>query len=188
MSNEPDPDQATVERARTGDAAALAELLQRYRDPVHAFAHRLLNGHPNAEDVAQETFVRAFQRLDRFRFGRGARFSTWLFQLARHAALDEMRRQRRRPQRSLDEQLREPPAPGPDAAQQLMHRELGAAIAEAVARLPEDQRTVLVLTEYHAQSAAEVAGVLKCSVRSAEARLFRARQAVRADLARRGWT
>jgi|APTNR8051073442_1049403.scaffolds.fasta_scaffold00025_76 RNA polymerase sigma-70 factor (ECF subfamily) len=188
MSSESDPDQATVERARQGDDAALGELLQRYREPVHAFAYRLLNGHPNAEDVAQETFVRAFQHLADFRFGRGARFSTWLFQLARHAALDELRRQQRRPQLNLDEQAREPIAPGPDAAHQLMHRELGEAIAQAVARLPEDQRTALVLTEYHAQSAAGVAGVLNCSVRSAEARLFRARQTVRADLARRGWT
>jgi RNA polymerase sigma-70 factor (ECF subfamily) len=188
MPSEPDPDQATVERAQRGDASALAELLQRYREPVHAFAHRLLNGHLNAEDVAQEAFVRAFQNLDRFRFGRGARFSTWLFQLARHAALDELRRQKRRPEVGLDDLPREAPATGPDAAQQLMHRELGEAIAQAVARLPEDQRTALVLTEYHAQCATEVAGVLNCSVRSAEARLFRARQTVRADLARRGWT
>ncbi len=68
-----------------------------------------------------------------------------------------------------------------------MNRELGDAIARAVATLPEDQRTALVLTEYHGLPATEVARVLHSSVRGAEARLFRARQAVRTLLARQGW-
>lgn len=69
----------------------------------------------------------------------------------------------------------------------MINRELGEAIARAVAMLPEDQRTALVLTEYHALPAAEVARVLGCSVRGAESRLFQARQAVRTRLARQGW-
>lgn len=187
MQHEVDPDRATVERAQGGDESALAELLQRYRDPIHAFVYRLLGHHAAADDVAQETFVRAFLHLGRFRFRRGARFSTWLFQLARHAALDEVRRRQRQPTTGLDDLAREPAARAPDAATQMANRELGEAIAQAVGGLPEDQRTALVLTEYHGQSASEVAAVLGCSVRGAESRLFRARQAVRDVLVRQGW-
>lgn len=187
MAHEPDPDEPLVRRAQAGDQDALTGLLQRYRDPVFAFVYRLLGGHLTAEDVAQETFVRAFQNLRRFRFQPGARFSTWLFQLARHAALDELRRQRRHPTTHLEDVTREPPDQGTDAATQMIHRELGDAIARAVAVLPEDQRAALVLTEYHGQSAAEVARVLGCSVRGAESRLFRARQTVREILSQQGW-
>mgnify|MGYP003606697119 CR=1 FL=1 len=135
MQREHNPDQEVVERAQGGEQAALAELLQRYRNPVFAFVYRILGDQAAAEDVAQEAFVRAFQHIGRFRFRRGALFSTWLFQLARNAALDEQRRKRRRPTAPLD----------------------------------------------------ELARVLNCSVRGAESRLFRARQAVRAQLARQGW-
>ncbi len=182
-----DPDRAMVERAQGGDQDAMSELLQRYRDPVFAFVYRMLNQREAAEDVAQDTFVRVFQRLHTFRFRRDARFSTWLFQLARHAALDELRRRRRRPTAGLEELAHEPRANAPDAGQALIHREMGEALARAVATLPEEQRTALVLTEYHGLEAAEVARVLRCTVRGAESRLFRARQAVREQLARRGW-
>ncbi len=187
MQHEPDPDQPVVIRAQGGDETALADLLQRYRDPVFAFVFRQLGQAASAEDVAQEAFVRAFQNIGSFRFRRGARFSTWLFQLARNAALDELRRQRRQPRNDSEAAAAEPADPGPDAARQLINRELGDAIARAVATLPEDQRTALVLTEYHGLPATEVARVLNGSVRGAEARLFRARQAVRTQLARQGW-
>lgn len=187
MQHQPDPDEAVVTRAQGGDDSALDNLLQRYRDPVFAFVFRLVGQAASAEDVAQETFVRAFQNIRSFRFRRGARFSTWLFQLARNAALDEVRRQRRQPRHDAEAAPAEAIDPGPNAAHQVMNRELGDAIARAVATLPEDQRTALVLTEYHGLPATEVARVLHSSVRGAEARLFRARQAVRTLLARQGW-
>lgn len=187
MTTDQDPDQTLVMQAQGGDEGALASLLERYRNPVHAFVFRLLGGSAAAEDVAQETFVRAFRALSTFRFRPGARFSTWLFQLARHAALDELRRQRRHPTSSLESLTREPAVSAPDASQNLANRELGEAIARAVATLPEDQRTALILTEYHGQSADEVARVLRCTRRGAEARLFRARQTVRSLLDRKAW-
>lgn len=187
MQIDQDPDRSAVEKAQLGHEDALADLLQRYREPIFAFVFRSLGGSVQAEDVAQETFVRAFQNIGSFRFRNSARFSTWLFQLARHAALDELRRQRRRPTLSLDEFVREPATAEANAADQMIHHELGEAIGKAVAALPEDQRTALVLTEYHGQSAQEVARVLGCTVRGAESRLFRARQAAREQLERQGW-
>lgn len=187
MERPSDPDHDAVLRAQAGDQDALTGLLRRYRDPIFAFVHRLLGGHANAEDVAQETFVRAFRNLHRFQFRREARFSTWLFQLARHAALDEARRLRRRPEISREELATEPVSSQAHAAEQLAHRELGDAIARAVATLPEDQRAALLLTEFHGHTAEEVARALKCSRRGAESRLFRARQAVREILTRQGW-
>ncbi len=188
MQHELDPDQALVTRAQGGDEAALEEIMGRYRGPVFAFAYRLLGSHAAAEDAAQNAFVKAFQTIHRFRFRSHARFSTWLFQLARNEALDELRRQRRHPTTELAELPHAPPATAPDPGQSLEHREMGEAIANAVATLPEDQRTALILTEYHGQSAEDVAQILHCTRRGAESRVFRARQAVREILTREGWS
>lgn len=178
-----DPDRAVVERAQRGDDRAYDELMARYQQPVLHFVFRLLGGSPDAEDVAQEAFVRAYLNLGRFRFRPGARFSTWLFQVARNAALDHVRKRRRRPQAAPDPARAEPADASPDAAAALMHRETGAAIERAFAALPEDQRTALVLAEYHGCGADEIAAVMKSSVRAAESRLFRARRQVRQALA-----
>lgn len=185
MAPDSDADRDLVARAQGGDEQAFTDLMVRYQQPVLHFVFRLLAGASDAEDVAQETFVRAYFNLRRFRFRPQARFSTWLFQIARNAALDHLRRRARRAETPWPEGAAEPAAPTPAADQALQDRELGEALARAFAALPEEQRTALVLAEYHGASAAEIAAVLDCSVRAAEARLFRARQEVRHQL--RAW-
>lgn len=180
-----DPDRAAVERAQQGDEAGFNELMARYRQPVLHFVFRILAGAPDAEDVAQEAFVRAYLALPRFRFRPGARFSTWLFQIARRAALDHARHRGRRPEHPMPAGADAPDPAARDAAAHADQRELGEAIARAFAVLPEDQRTALTLAEYHGYDTAEIAAVMESSVRSAEARLYRARQALRRLLA--GW-
>jgi RNA polymerase sigma-70 factor (ECF subfamily) len=188
MDEKPAPDDWTLaERVRGGDDAAFDALMARYKRPILSFVFRLLGDAAEAEDVAQEMFVRAYRGMQRPRFRKtSAKFSTWLFQIARHAALDSLRRRRRHPAESLSalaDRGEEAVAREPTAADNASARETGGRIAAAVALLPEDQRTALVLAEYENLPHADIAAVMRCSVKSVEARLYRARRFLRARLA-----
>jgi RNA polymerase sigma-70 factor (ECF subfamily) len=174
------PDQELVARARQRDEAAFGELLQRYRQPIFRFVWRLLDNAADADEVAQETFVRAWQHLAEF--DPRQKFSTWLFALARNAAIDRLRWRKRHPTETLA-----PDAPLPAATSvtaEVQNRELSDQIAAAVQALPEDQRTALVLAEYEGLSHAEIGAVMHCSAKSVESRLYRARQFLRGRLER----
>ncbi len=175
-----DIDREWVKRVRAGDDAAFALLLERYQRPVVAFLYRMTGSADEARDLAQDVFVRAYRAMKtlRFRLTR-ATFSTWLFQIARHAAIDEIRRRNRRPTCSLDGH--------PELAETLSHTgsqpdqaaeaaDVQQHIAQALARLPEDQRTALVLSVYHDRRHAEIAAIMNCSIKSVESRIYRARR------------
>lgn len=170
-----------VLRARSGDEQAFAALVERYARPVLNFVWRSLGNRAEAEDVAQEVFVKAWRHLPSFKPS-GAAFSTWLFQIARNTAIDRLRSLRRRPAESLDEQAAHPASAQPGPADMAQQTELGAAIARAVGLLAEDQRTAFVLSEYHGMSMREIAAVMTCSEKSVENRLYRARQFLRQEL------
>src|SRR5438128_5908955 len=158
-----------VERLQRGEDAAFDELMGRYKRPVLNFAFRML-GEAEAEDVAQDVFVRVYQRIGDYR-PRG-KFSTWLFALARNACIDRLRYRQRHPTEPLDA-APEPSTPPVEVDDISKH------IAAAVAELPEDQRTAIVLAEYHDLSYAEIAGIMRCSEKSVESRLYRAKQTLR---------
>jgi len=170
-----------IESARDGDEDAFAALVDRYAKPVLNFAYRMLGDAAEAEDVAQDTFVRAWRHLHGFRETRAA-FSTWLFQIARNAALDRIRSRTRRQTTSLNDLDVEPASAQAGPVDTADRNELGRAIASAVAELPEEQRTAFVLAEYHGQSMREIAAVMDCSEKSVENRLYRARQFLREKL------
>lgn len=165
-----------VQRLQRGDETAFDELLSRYKRPVVNFCYRLLGDAGDADDVAQEVFVRVYQHIREYR-PRG-KFTTWLFTLARNGCLDRLRYRKRHPTAPLDA------APEPaSVSREAETREIGEQIAAAVAQLPEEQRVALVLAEYHGLSYAEIAGVMRCSEKSVEARLYRAKQTLRQRLA-----
>ena len=149
-----------VERLQRGEDTAFDELMGRYKRPVLNFAFRML-GEAEAEDVAQDVFVRVYQRIGDYR-PRG-KFSTWLFALARNACIDRLRYRQRHPTEPLDA-APEPSTPPVEVDDISKH------IAAAVAELPEDQRTAIVLAEYHDLSYAEIAGIMRCSEKSVESR------------------
>ncbi|MCX7885716.1 MAG: sigma-70 family RNA polymerase sigma factor [Verrucomicrobiae bacterium] len=152
------------------------ELLVRCRRPVLNFVYRLLGDAAEAEDVAQEVFVRAYQCWADYDPRR--KLSTWLFALARNAAIDRLRHRQRHPAEPLDS------VPEPSVvSREVETREIGEQIAAAIQSLPEDQRTAIVLFEYHGLSVAEIAEVMHCSQKSVESRLYRARQTLRRRLA-----
>lgn len=180
MQGAPDPDQALVERVQRGDQAAFTLLVERYQLPLYQFTFRLLNDAALAQDATQEAFARGWLKSASFRFRGQARFSTWLFQLARNAAIDLLRKRRERPMEAVST---EPASAIPDAAEMLSRREQAARIAAAVAALPEAQRVAITLSEYHGLPTREIARVLRCSTRAAESHLYRARQSLRIALA-----
>ncbi|MEI6165616.1 MAG: sigma-70 family RNA polymerase sigma factor [bacterium] len=183
MTDRHEMDCDLVARSREGDEAAYAQLMDYYRGPILNFVYRLVGNQDEAEDTAQEVFVRAYQKLGRFTFRTSRdRFSTWLFQLARNAAIDVLRRRQRRPVQSLDEFPQLSPMAVGDPAVEAGDKERERAIAAAMAALPEDQRVALVLSVYEGQSYAEIAEVMESSVKSVESRIYRARQCLRQQL------
>lgn len=184
---EPGDGWALVERVRGGEDGAFDALMERYKRPVLNFVYRMIGDASEAEDVAQDVFVRAYRAMLKPGFRRTtAEFPTWLFQVARNAALDCLRRRRRHPAESLavlDEGGESIASGGATAAEEAMARETGRRIAAAVARLPEDQRTALILSEYEDLPHDQIAAIMRCSRKSVEARLYRARQFLRGRLA-----
>ncbi len=149
--------------------------MQRYRHPVVNFCYRMIGDATEADDVAQDVFVRVYRNVAAYR--PRTKFSTWLFALARNACIDRLRYRQRHPTALLDD------VPEPSAVSgEVEARETGEVIATAVASLPEDQRTALVLAEYQGMSYAEIAGVMQCSEKAVESRLYRAKQTLREKL------
>jgi RNA polymerase sigma-70 factor (ECF subfamily) len=169
----PDPDDAElVAQLQAGEEDAFEKLLARYRRPIINFAYRLLGNAADADDVAQEVFVRFYRNIHTYR--PRAKFSTWLFALARNACLDRLRYRQRHPTEPLNS--------APEPASYTQYDDVGEHIAAAIAELPEDQRTAIALAEYHDLSYAEIAAIMRCSEKSVEARLYRAKQTLRQKL------
>ena len=174
-------DELTLRRAQRGDERAWRDLIARFQHPVHGLIWRLLAGRARhrAEDLTQETFVRVLRALPRFDPAGPAKLSTWILTIAARLALNELRR----PEHA--ELAAEPiAAERTDATAE--RKRLGAAIAAGVAALPDGQRAVLVLTEYHELSQAEIAEMLEVDVGTVKSRLSRARAALRAHLVELG--
>jgi RNA polymerase sigma-70 factor (ECF subfamily) len=170
-------DELTLRRAQRGDERAWRDLIDRYQTPVHALVWRLLAGRARhrTEDLVQETFVRVLRALSTFDPGGPATLSTWILTIATRLVLNELRRPE---MQAIDH---DPPALD-RADLTAERRRLAAAIADGVAKLPEAQRAVLVLREYHDLDYAEIADALELDVGTVKSRLSRARAAMREHL------
>ena len=159
-----EPEPALIRAAAAGDLGAFEQLVRAYQQHVWRFLRRLLGDAGLAEDVAQETFLRVFRRLPTFTFE--AKFSTWVFQIARNAGIDELRaRQRRTRLASV--------APPPDRS--AAPPEARAEIEAALASLPVDLREAVLLIEVLGLSYHEVARVLGVPEGTVKSRMFSAR-------------
>jgi RNA polymerase sigma-70 factor, ECF subfamily len=171
-------DDVTLARAQRGDESAWRALIERYQRPVFALLSRMLS--PVArrdlvEDLAQETFLRAFRALASFDRAASGRLSSWLLTIAMRLALDELRR-RRAPQEPLQPVHFQAAAAGPD------HRLLAASLTRAVEALSPDHRAVILLREVHGLDYEEIAAALAISVGTVRSRLSRARAELRTAL------
>ena len=165
-------DAILVQAAQDGDLAAFEVLVRRHQAAVYRVGLRMLDSPPDAQDVTQETFVRAWRSLDRFR-GESS-VSTWLYRIVTRRCLDLITA--RRPANKFDESQIEPA--GADLSQDAEHRAQLRAVVNAIAGLPADQRAVLVLREFEGLSYEQLAEVLGTSVAAVKGRLHRARLAV----------
>ncbi|HEX5061528.1 MAG TPA: sigma-70 family RNA polymerase sigma factor [Kofleriaceae bacterium] len=164
-----------IAAARAGDRRAIDELLARYEPSIYRFGLRMCGDEESAREVLQETMLAAFRGLSGFRGD--ASLSTWLFQIARSFCIKE----RRRPHvpHALDADVADPAAP-PDA--QLHARQIGLALAGAIAALPVEQREVILLRDVEGLSAQEAAAIVGIEVGALKSRLHRARMALRERL------
>lgn len=175
----PPLDGAVLERCRAQDPMAFRAFVVRYERMVFALLSRMLGHGPEVEDLAQETFVRAYRAFPEFDPHGPAKVSTWLLTIATRLALDA-RKKRKLDTVPVDERE---PARRSDPELSLERRQLGDAISAAAAELPDDQRAALVLAEMHGLSIAEIAEALEVPENTAKTRLFRAREKMRAALA-----
>ena len=177
-------DELTLRRAQRGDQRAWRDLIARFEQPVFALVWRLLVGRARhrVEDLTQETFVRVLRALPRFDPQGPASLSTWILTIATRLALNELRR----PEPAALDSAEEPA--GDVRADDASERSrLAAAIASGVDALPDAQRAVLVLREYHDLDYADIATVLEVDVGTVKSRLSRARTALRDHLAAAGF-
>ena len=181
----PDSDDTAdlVQRAQGGELTAFNTLVIRHQGAAYSLAFRFLRSREAAEDVTQEVFLRAYRALDGFR---GERFRSWLLRIVANAARDELRRRKRRPQRSLDETRDDPempsidpPEPGLGPEARAEQTDLRRILEEALAQLPEDWRLVVLLSDVHGLAYEEVARAAGLPLGTVKSRLSRARKRLR---------
>ena len=189
MSAELEPDAALMMRIKTGDSAAFAELVDKYKQPVINLACRMLRDVAEAEDIAQNVFLQVHKSAHRYEVS--SKFSTWLFTIARNLCLNEIRRRTRHPADSLD-QTRDDADDQPlyqvedkrvaPATEELLRDELVEKVDAALAMLPENQRTALLLCRQEELSYEEIATVLGCSLSATKSLIHRARETLKLKL------
>ncbi|MGA3283656.1 MAG: RNA polymerase sigma factor [Verrucomicrobiota bacterium] len=181
-------DRADMERLIAGHDAALNDLMERHATPVFQFLCRMVGNEDDANDLAQETFVRVFRARTSFRTNE--KFSAWLYTIAANLARNHFRWRARHPNVSLEAETADSeqtlgstlPASGPAPNEQALAAERAAAVRAAVGRLPEDLREAIVLCEWEERSVAEAAAILETTPKAVESRLYRARQMLRERL------
>jgi RNA polymerase sigma-70 factor (ECF subfamily) len=178
-------DEDLVARSRNGDLDSFNQLILRWERPIYALAFRVIGREEDARDVCQETFLRAFRALPGFK-GQ-AKFSSWVYRIALNLCRDWIRRQRRTPTVQLPEGVEAEDlaaARGPvESIEDLVsRRELGAVVAEAMALLPEEQRTAIILKEFHGMTFQEIADLQGCPLSTVKTRLYQGLTVLRRQL------
>ena len=166
-------DEDLVARSRGGDLESFNQLILRWERPIYAFAYRVIGREEDARDVCQETFLRAFRSLPGFR-GQ-AKFSSWLHQIAMNLCRDWMRRQRRTPTVQMAEgadpaEIAAEGGPVESIEDLVARREISVVVEEAMSLLPEEQRTAIVLKEYHGMTFQEIADMQACPLSTVKTR------------------
>jgi RNA polymerase sigma-70 factor (ECF subfamily) len=177
-----------MEKLQAGHDAALNDLMERHATPVFHFLYRMVGNEDDANDLAQETFVRVFKSRASFRAEQ--KFSSWLFTIAANLARNHFRWRGRHPNLSLDAENPETeqslgstlPANNPAPNDEALAAERAKAVRVAVGKLPEDLREAIVLCEWEDRSIAEAAVILEATPKAVESRLYRARGILRERL------
>ena len=181
-------DQQLVERVQRGDKRAFELLVTKYQRKIFRLLSRLIRDPAEIEDVAQEAFIKAYRALPNFR-GESA-FYTWLYRIAINTAKNHLVAQGRRAPTSTETEVEDAENfddadalrdfNTPDAV--MLSRQVGEAVNRAIEKLPEDLRTAIVLREIEGLSYEEIAESMGCPIGTVRSRIFRAREAIAAEL------
>lgn len=181
-------EKAIIERCKQGDLAAFNELVKKYEKQVYNFAYRLTGNYDDANDIAQEAFLRVYNAIGSFRGD--ASFTTWLFRITTNVFLDDRKRARAHPHSSLDEYLDleessvarqiEDPSPSPEALTE--EKERAQILQKAIGSLPEYQRAMVTLYHTQQKSYEEIAEIMDLPIGTVKSRLNRARLALKEKL------
>jgi len=189
MSAEQDPDAALMLLVKQGDVSAFEQLVEKYKQPVLNLVYRMLRDMTEAEDIAQNVFVQVYKSAARYEIS--SKFSTWLFTIARNLSLNEIRRRSRHPAESMD-------ATHPENEEQPWHQfedkktftppesllqgELETKILDALAELPENQQTAILLCRQGELSYEEIAEIIGTSLSATKSLIHRGRETLKAKL------
>jgi RNA polymerase sigma-70 factor, ECF subfamily len=182
-----DYDAELMLRVKEGDGASFGVLLERYRSSVVHFLFRMVQNHAIAEELAQEVFLRVYR--SRSTYEPTAKFTTWLFRIATHLALNAIRDTRNeKAQERLDDDTSEIPVRQvsdrrPSVEQSMVYQAKLDEIRQAIRTLPEKQRAAVLMHKYEEMEYAQIARVLNCSESAVKSLLFRAYETLRARLA-----
>lgn len=182
-------DEELVARSIGGDLDSFNQLVLRWERPIYALAYRVIGREEDARDVAQEAFLRAFRALGGFK-GQ-AKFSSWLYRITLNLCRDWIRRERRTPIALAPEgvdliELAGETAPSESIEELVSRRQLGRAVEKAMALLPEEQRTAIILKEYHGLTFQEIADLLDCPLSTVKTRLYQGLSVLRRHLREAG--
>lgn len=180
-------DDVLVSRARANDLDAFRQLVERYRRKVYGIAWGMTGNHGDSDDIAQETFIKAYRKLGEFE--RQSGFYTWLYRIAMNCSLDLLRRRGRRGELDLEgsleaaeRRLADTRGAPPDGIREAAAGELREAVARGIAELPEKHRAALVLHDLEGVPHDEIARALGCSPGTVRSRLYYARLAMQRKL------
>lgn len=182
-------DEELVARSVGGDTDSFNELILRWERPIYALAYRTIGREEDARDVCQETFLRAFRALPGFR-GQ-AKFSSWLYRITLNLCRDWMRRERRAPFIQVPEdtdpvEMAAATEPSEAIEDLVARRDLTRIVERVMERLPEEQRTAIVLKEYHGLTFQEIADLVGCPLSTVKTRLYQGLTVLRRELAKEG--
>jgi RNA polymerase sigma-70 factor, ECF subfamily len=177
-------DEELVARSRGGDLDSFNQLVLRWERPIYALAYRVIGREEDARDVAQETFLRAFRALSGFK-GQ-AKFSSWLYRITLNLCRDWVRKERRTPIAQTPEGVDLVELAGEGTSESIedlvSRKQLSEAVAKAMALLPEEQRTAIILKEYHGLTFQEIADLLDCPLSTVKTRLYQGLTVLRRHL------
>lgn len=190
MGNIMQADTALVQRAQANDRAAFNEIVLRYKSKVYNYIFRMVHSALDAEDLTQETFIRAYLSIRSFQSR--ASLNTWLFRIATNLCIDYSRKNKKvqamttslsqESDSEEEETQRDIPDLAFDPQRMLMNKELGARLNDALRELPEKLRTVVLLYDIEGLPYEEIALVVGCPLGTVKSRLFNARSALRDKL------
>lgn len=173
-------DATLVARARSGDPDAFRVLVERHSRALFRLAFRMTGNQQDAEDVVQESFLRAYKQLAKF--DQRASFGTWLYRIAANCSLDFVRARKRRAGESEDEVVLQLPTHDPTPERMALSGEVRERVLEAMNELSANERTAFILRHFEGMKIEEVSRVLECQPGAAKHSVFRAVQKLRRSL------